>query len=619
MRATYPTSQSAPWFARALICAFLGLLAACSGGGGSGSISAPTVKSIEITPVNPQVAAGMKAQLTATAVMSDNTHKDITAKAAWASSNPSAATISNSGGSNGLVTALSAGGTTISASTAGVASQTKLAVTAALLMSIEVTPPTPSVAKGTSVQFSATGVFSDHSTQNLTSQVTWTSSDASIATVSSAAGSSGLAMGTGVGSVHINARLNGVASPSVSLTVTAATLVSIQVTPPSPSLPKGLTQQFTATGIYSDNSTQDLTSTVAWSSSDSTIASISNAPGSNGLASAAGFGSASISASLGSVTSPGATLTVTSATLSAIQVTPPNPSLANGLTQQFTALGVYSDNSKQDLTSIVTWSSANSAVVTVSNAAGSSGLATAVGVGSSSITASSGSVVSAAATLTVTPATLVSIQITPPTASIANGLTQQFIATGVYTDNSTQDLTQAATWSSSVPAVATISNAAPTIGLASAADIGTTSIDATFNGVSSPGVSLTVTAATLAAIQVTPPSPSIANGLTQQFTATGTYTDNSTQDLTQAATWSSSVPAVATISNAGGTNGLASSAGTGSTNVTASFSGVASPAAVLSVTAATLVSIQVTPPSPNIANGLTQQFIATGTYTDNST
>src|SRR4029077_11591527 len=102
MLRTCTASQSAaPWLARALICGFLGVLAGCSGGGGgSGSADpfgsrTPTVKSIEITPANPQVAAGMKRQLTATAVMSDNTHKDITAQVAWSSSNPAAATISD--------------------------------------------------------------------------------------------------------------------------------------------------------------------------------------------------------------------------------------------------------------------------------------------------------------------------------------------------------------------------------------------------------------------------------------------------------------------------------------------------------------------------------------------
>src|SRR4029077_12202350 len=177
-------------------------------------------------------------------------------------------------------------------------------------------------------------------------------------------------------------------------------------------------------------------------------------------------------------------------------------------------------------------------------------------------------------TLTVTAATLVSIQVTPPGPSIANGLTQQFTATGTYTDNSIQDLTQAATWSSSNLGVATISNASGSSGLASAAGTGSTNISASLNSVTSLAAPLTVTAATLVSIQVTPPAASIANGLTQQFTATGVYTDNSTQDLTSVVTWGSSDTTVATISNASGSSGLASAAGTGSTNISASVGGV---------------------------------------------
>ena len=71
-------------------------------------------------------------------------------------------------------------------------------------------------------------------------------------------------------------------------------------------------------------------------------------------------------------------------------------------------------------------------------------------------------------TLTVTDATLVSIEVTPADASIADGTTQQFTATGVYTDASTQDLTTEVTWASSDDAVATVSNAADSKGLATA-------------------------------------------------------------------------------------------------------------------------------------------------------
>src|SRR5262249_40387329 len=161
----------------------------------------------------------------------------------------------------------------------------------------------------------------------------------------------------------------------------SATLMSIQVTPPSQSTPNGLTQQFNATGTYTDNSTQDLTAAVTWASSNTGVASISNAPGSNGLATAAVVGPAHMSAGDDGGTAANAALTVTAATLVSIQVTPPNPSIANGLTQQFAATGTFTDNSTQDLTTFVTWASSNAGVASISNAAGSNGVATAASVG----------------------------------------------------------------------------------------------------------------------------------------------------------------------------------------------------------------------------------------------
>ena len=110
---------------------------------------------------------------------------------------------------------------------------------------------------------------------------------------------------------------------------------------------------------------------------------------------------------------------------------------------------------------------------------------------------------------------------------------------------------------------------------------------------------LTVTAAVLESIAVTPANPSIAKGTTQQFTATGTYSDNSTQDLTSQVTWASATTSVATISSAG--LGDRPSA-TGTSTITATLGGVTG-STVLTVTAAVLQSIAVTPANPSIAKG----------------
>ncbi len=426
----------------------------------------------------------------------------------------------------------------------------------ATLVSIGVTPANPNLPQGLTRQFTATGTYSDSSTQDLTAQVAWGSSNTGVATIDSA----GLATSVAAGTPTITATL-GLVSGNTTLTVTNATLSSIAVTPTNPSIANGTTRQFTATGTYSDFTTQDLTTQVTWSSSSTAVATISNAGGSQGLATSVAAG--------GPIT---ITLTVTAATLTSIAVTPTNPSIAKGTTQQFTATGTFSDSTTQDLTTQVTWSSSATGVATISNAGGSQGLASSVAVGSTTITATLG-LVSGNTTLTVTAATLSTIAVTPANPSLPLGLTRQFTATGTFSDSTTQDLTTQVTWSSSSPGVATISNASGSKGLATSVAAGTTIITATLGSVSG-NTTLTVNAVTLVSITVTPANPTLTKGTTQQFTATGTYSDFSTQNLTTSVTWSSSKSAVVSISNAGGSKGLAKAKRTGTATIRATLGSI---------------------------------------------
>ncbi len=447
----------------------LGLLT-LSGCGGDGPAS-PTLRSIQITPSNPSLAAGTSVQLAATAIYSNSTHADVTTQAAWSSSSTAIATV---GAGTGNVLAVTAGMVTLTATLQGQSVTTTLTVTPASLVSVQITPPLPGIAAGTTQQFTATGTFSDNTTQNVTADMTWTSSDAAVATVNG----SGLATGVSPGNVTISALCSnqstcGSIGGSAPLSVTAATLTSIAITPAAPSIALGLNQQLTATGTYSDHSTQNLTGQVTWSSDTISVATTSNASATAGQATSVAVGTTHITATLGAVTSPAVTLTVTSASLVSISITPPTPVIAIGFNQQFTATGTYTDNSTQNVTTAVTWASANPAVASVSNAASSNGVATSLSVGTSNITATLGTVTSPAVPLTVTAATLTSIAITPATPSIALGLNQQFTATGTYTDNSTQDVTTAVTWTSSDPTAASVSNAASFNGLATSLSVGT--------------------------------------------------------------------------------------------------------------------------------------------------
>jgi hypothetical protein len=93
--------------------------------------------------------------------------------------------------------------TVITATSGGISGNTTLTVTGAVLQSFVVTPFNVSLPAGVSQQFKASGTFSDNSVQDITSQVTWASSQPTTATVGDAAGSVGLVVGaTPEGDLH---------------------------------------------------------------------------------------------------------------------------------------------------------------------------------------------------------------------------------------------------------------------------------------------------------------------------------------------------------------------------------------------------------------------------------
>jgi hypothetical protein len=153
-------------------------------------------------------------------------------------------------------------------------------------------------------------------------------------------------------------------------------LIAIAATPVAASLAVGASQQFTAKGTYKDGSTADVTTWATWTDANGKVATIT----ASGIATAVAAGSATVTASFGGM-SGSATLNVTAVTIS---VTPEPASFAKGATQQFTATAINPDGSTTDVTATATWTSANTAVVTIN----AGGVATGVAAGSTSITAS---------------------------------------------------------------------------------------------------------------------------------------------------------------------------------------------------------------------------------------
>lgn len=294
-------------------------------------------------------------------------------------------------------------------------------------------------------------------------------------------------------------------------------------------------------------------------------------------------------------------------TLKAISLSPDTASVPTGATEQFTATATYSDGSTAVVTSAANWRSSNATAATVS----SSGVAVGVNAGSTTVTAAIGAI-SGAAALSVTSKTVTAISISPSTASIAAGATEQFKAMATYSDGSTASVTTTANWTSSSQAVATINSSGVATGIAA----GSTTVTASVGGVSgTAALSVAAETVTVTAVAVSPATASVASGQTQQFTATATYSDGSTANVTSSATWTSASTSVATISAGGLVTGVAS----GSTIVTASFSGFSGTSAVTVSSTKSVTAVAVTPNPASFAVGATQQFAATATYSDGST
>jgi uncharacterized protein YjdB len=569
------------------------------------NVGAATLVSVAVTPANPSFALGTTQALVATGTYSDGSTLVLTTSASWVTTDATIATVTN----QGIASSVALGSTTVTATSGTISGSTTLTISPAVLVSIAVTPAIPTIPLGTTLQFTATGTYTNNSTQNITDTVQWSSDTPAVATIGNAAPTQGLASSTGEGTANITATTGSI-SGSTTLTVTAATLVSIAVTPAAPSIALGTTQQFTATGTFTDGSTQNLTSTATWSSDTVSTATISNTPSTVGLAQSVGAGSANVTATSGTV-SASTQLTVTTAALVSIAITPPTATIPQGSTQQFTATGTFTDGTTQTLTQSGQWSSSVATVATISNTSSTAGLASTLATGTTTIGISSGTI-SATATLIVNPAALVSIAINPQTPTIALGTTQQFTATGTYTDGSMQDLTTVATWTSSSAPVAIISNLVGSYGLATSSGQGTATITAASNSISS-STTLTVSGPSLVSIAITPATISIALGYGEQFDAVATYSDGSTQDITQSAAWTSSMPGVAAISSTGSANSIYP----GATTISAT-SGSVSGGAVLVVNSAVATSLVVTPASSSVFVGAQQQFTATLNYSDGS-
>lgn len=175
----------------------------------------------------------------------------------------------------------------------------------------------------------------------------------------------------------------------------STTITALAIAPTNSTVAPGVSQQYTATATYGNNSTADVTKSVTWSTSPTNVATVN----STGLVTGQTLGTATVKAQSGSVVATTG-VTVANKTITSIAVAPLTQvlSLSRGpTTVQYTATATYQDSTTGDVTSTATWNALPSSVASISN----SGFATAVTVGTATVTATANGVTSNSATLTV--------------------------------------------------------------------------------------------------------------------------------------------------------------------------------------------------------------------------
>src|SRR6266702_445812 len=447
------------------------------------------VAAVAVSPAAPTVQVGQTAQLTATP--QDASGNPLTGRViTWQSSNGAVASVNSSG----LVTAVATGSATITATSEGQSGTAAITVTA----------PTGQLAIGDSVQ-ATSSTWVRNIAQPPADPATGTPPSVIGTQPAGARGvvDSGPVLNTtpgGDGAIRYHVLF--AAAPSgwvvqdyLAKIVPTVPVASVTVTPASVSVLQGQTVQLTAT-LRDANGTPLTGRVITWQSSTSAIASVNG----SGLVSGVAAGGPVTMTATSEGQSGTASVTVTLAPVAAVTVTPSSGTVAIGRTVQLTA--TPRDASGNPLTGrAISWSSSDNTIATVN----SSGLVTGVVAGAVTITATSEGQ-SGTASITVSGVPVASVTVSPASASVPVGQTQQLTAT-LKDANGTVLTGRPVAWSSNNTPVATVTGT----GLVTAKVAGSATITATSEGQSGTA-SITVTPVPVASVTVTPATAGVAVG-----------------------------------------------------------------------------------------------------------
>lgn len=588
------------------------------------TVNSATVTGLRLLPTSLSLPAGTSGTLAAIASFSDGSERNVTTAVTWVVANPDVLVMRQRGQQMRNLQALAAGQTSVTARFAGFDASASVVVTNARLVSVRLSPQDAVLSAGVQVHYQLLARYSDGAEQDVTASALFTSSDPAVAVIEAGGADAGLATAIATGSSLIGASYGGLQA-SGNLTVVAENISpqSLSISPVSAELLIGSQLQYRAVLTLSNGAQQDVTRSVLWESSAPGIAAID----SGGLALGVAAGTSNISARLSDSTGDdlvaNATLVVSAnaVTITDFYIEPSQAQTLPGTSVQYHAWVITNEGQRHEVTQSVSWQSSNPALAGISD----KGNVQALAVGDVQIQAGfsySGQTYSDSANLAIIAPAVTGLNITPNYAEILLGQQLTYVATVRLAQGVSVDVTNMVSWSSSNPAVASISAA----GLATSLAGGTTDIGASlvYQGVTySATADLLVDAPVpeLTALILSPQNSTVIAGQQISYQCQAVFSDGSIHEVSTGCQWSTAAANVAVID---ALTGELTAIAEGTTVVSASFTYQANRLdANTNVTVLreniSLQELQVTPVEAQILPGTTQEFIATALLSDGRT
>ncbi len=552
------------------------------------SLTDASVDDVFVVPESFTIGKGDVRQLKLFARYSDGHIREVTADN-WRSTDDTLVSIED-----GLVTGLSSSGlVTVSANYGNHVARSEVTLTSAVVMDVMIDPSSLTLRAGDKQRLRLWAIYSDGSNREVYSN-SWFSSDVTQASVTD-----GLVTTYGSsGEVSITAHYRGHSATSV-VNLTGATLEDLWIDPDSFVLGNGEERKLSAYALYSDGTYQKVNAD-SWKSSDSTLVDVFDGR----VQSKGSVGSAIITAEYSGYSAT-SEVSLTTAIVVDIDVLPKQFVLGKNNEKQLEAWAHYSDGSTQNITATATWVSSEPSLAFVN-----SGLVTGVeSVGNATITASyHGHYDSSSVRLSSAHITRLSID--PDSFVLGKGYSKQLEVTALYSDGNEEDVTAAAFWRSGDNSIASVFQ-----GLVTGNNtFGSTTITAQYGGHSVDSV-VTQTGETVQTLIIDPSYFELGLGASRQLRVDALYTgDVGRQDVTSSIRhWYSDSPSVARV-----LKGNVTATGSGGASIEALYGGRNVQSTVISNPGVSLVDLEVSPKSVNLAKGETQQLKAELVYSDTS-